>query len=53
MSYVIVSNRVGSPGDAYTPAPGVNLQTLLDNGFIKESDKKPSKSAKMAKEPKE
>jgi hypothetical protein len=32
--YTIVSPRLGNPGDAYTPAEGINVEALLDGGFI-------------------
>lgn len=35
-SYVIVSPRVGEPGAPYTPPPGVNVEALIENGFIRE-----------------
>lgn len=31
---VIVSPLVGTPGDEFTPKPGVNVQALIDGGFI-------------------
>ena len=45
MSYTIISEAVGVPGDKFTPPEGTNIEALLDGGFIK-SDKTPSKSAK-------
>lgn len=46
--YTIVSARVGKPGDIYTPTEGVNIDALLQGGFIIETTKpKPSKSAKV------
>ena len=32
--YKIVSPRVGTPGDEYTPTAGVNIEALLAGGFI-------------------
>ena len=46
--YKIVSPRVGTPGEEYTPAEGVNIDALLQGGFILETAKpKPSKSDKV------
>jgi hypothetical protein len=35
---IIVSELVGTPGDEYLPKPGVNVEALIDNGFIVRSD---------------
>ena len=44
MQYKINSSRVGTIGEDYIPAEGVNVQALLDGGFIVEVVKpKPSK----------
>jgi hypothetical protein len=45
VTYRIVSNRIGTPGDIYEPEAGVNVEALLIHGFIVE-DKAPPKSAK-------
>jgi hypothetical protein len=45
VTYRIVSNRIGTPGDIYEPEAGVNVEALLLHGFIVE-DKAPPKSAK-------
>jgi len=46
--YTIVSARVGTPGEEYTPAKGVNIDALLEGGFIIETTKpKPPKSDKV------
>jgi hypothetical protein len=43
--YTIVSPRVGTPGDEYTPAKGTNVEALLANGFIVKTVKpKPASS---------
>lgn len=42
MSFIIVSPRVGTPGDVYNPPVWVNTQALLDGGFIELADKKPA-----------
>lgn len=34
MRYVIVSPRVGEPGAPYEPADGVNVEALVEGGFI-------------------
>ena len=36
--YIVVSPRVGTPGEPYEPEVWVNLQHLLDNGFIRRAD---------------
>ena len=46
-NYVIVSERVGIPGEAFTPDEGVNVDALVQHGFIKQAGKK---SAKMNNE---
>jgi|APGre2960657373_1045057.scaffolds.fasta_scaffold30793_3 hypothetical protein len=43
--YIIVSELVGTPGDEFIPDEGINVEALLDGGFIK-SDNKATKSAK-------
>ena len=43
--YTIISPRVGTPGDTFEPADGVNVSALIDGGFIK-SDKAAPKPAK-------
>jgi len=47
--YVVVSPRVGTPGEPFQPAEGVNVQALLDAGFI--AEKNPSKRARTEQEP--
>jgi hypothetical protein len=37
--YKIVSPRVGTPGDEFVPVAGVNLDALLEHGFIIEVGK--------------
>jgi len=54
MKYVINSVKVGTVGDEFKPAQGINIQALLDGGFIvEESTYKPKKSPTIKKEPKE
>ena len=47
--YVIVSPRIGTPGDKYEPQDGVNIDALLEGGLI--STDKPKKSSKVKSEP--
>jgi long-subunit fatty acid transport protein len=45
--YVILSERIGTVGAKYTPAPGVNIDALIAYGFIGlSSTTKATKSAK-------
>jgi hypothetical protein len=39
MAYKINSSRVGTVGEEYIPAEGVNVQALLAGGFIIETEK--------------
>ena len=47
--YVIVSPRIGTPGDPYEPHDGVNVDALIEGGLI--STEKPKKSSKVKAEP--
>ena len=38
MKYIIVSPRVGTPGEPYEPEVMINLGSLLAGGFIKPAD---------------
>lgn len=38
MKYVIVSPRLGTPGDVYNPEAVINLGALISGGFIKALD---------------
>lgn len=49
--YTIISPRLGTPGDPYIPAEGVNINALLDGGLISTDSVK--KSSKVKSEPKE
>ena len=49
MAYVIASPRLGKVGDAYEPADGINVEALIDGGFIK-STSKSTKSDKPSKD---
>ena len=35
MKLIIVSELVGTPGDVFIPADGINVEALLEGGFIK------------------
>jgi hypothetical protein len=37
--YQIVSPRVGTPGDKFVPVAGVNIEALLEHGFIIQVEK--------------
>lgn len=39
MAYVIASSRLGTVGDVYEPADGVNIEALIEGGFIKSTNK--------------
>lgn len=45
VKYTIVSELVGTPGDEFVPADGINVEALLDGGFIK-ADTKTTKNDK-------
>lgn len=44
MKLIIVSELVGTPGDEFVPADGINVEALLEGGFIKQD--KPAKQDK-------
>ena len=46
MKYTILSPRIGTPGNEYVPVDGVNVDALLDGGFIIQSPTKAPKGAK-------
>ena len=46
--YIIVSPRIGTPGDPYEPHDGVNIDALIEGGLI--STDKPKKSSKVKAE---
>jgi hypothetical protein len=50
VKYVIVSDRVGTPGDKFEPSSPEEAEILLAGGFITQADRK---SAKMETEPTE
>lgn len=41
MKLIIVSDLVGTPGQEFVPAEGINVEALLEGGFIK--TEKPTK----------
>jgi len=46
--YTILCQRVGTIGDSFEPDEGINIEALLDGGFIAKKDNKTSsKSAKV------
>ena len=49
--YTIISPLLGTPGDRYEPADGINGQALIDGGLI--STDKPKKSSKVKEAPEE
>ena len=49
MKYRVVSPRVGTPGDIYEPEVWVNLQVLLNNGFIEPAEDPATEAPKPAK----
>jgi hypothetical protein len=54
MNYVVVSERVGKPGEPFKPQPGTNIEALLAYGFIAEvSTPKPKTSPKVKTSTKE
>lgn len=44
MKYTIVSDLVGTPGDEFIPGEGINVEALIEGGFIKAD--KPTKKDK-------
>lgn len=49
--YVIQSDKIGTVGDEFIPAEGINVDALLEGGFISTADD--AKSHKVKSEPKE
>lgn len=43
--YIIVSDLVGTPGDEFHPEDGINVEALLDGGFIKAESKSKKESS--------
>lgn len=42
--YEIISERVGEPGTTYTPAEGINVDALVQFGFIKPKSRQTKKA---------
>jgi len=53
MKYVVVSKRVGTPGEEYKHKQGEPIQHLLDGGFISTVTETKSTTVKTKKKPKE
>ena len=56
MKLMIMSSKVCKVGDYFEPSEGVNVQALIDGGFIAyepESTDTPKKSSTIKKTPKE
>ena len=56
MKLRILSNKVGTVGAYFEPTPGINVQVLIDGGFIaeeSESTEIPKKSSTIKKTTKE
>ena len=54
MKYIINSTKVGTVGNDFIPVQGINIQALIDGGFIVEqSTDTVKKSPTIKKEPKE
>ena len=49
--YVIESDKIGTVGDEFIPAEGINVDALLEGGFISTAGE--TKSHKVKSEPKE
>jgi hypothetical protein len=49
--YIIISPRLGTPGEQFIPTEGTNIAALLEGGLISTDTTK--KSSKVKSEPKE
>lgn len=47
MKYTIVSDLVGKPGDEFHPGECINVEALVDGGFIKQDQPKISKAEEI------
>lgn len=47
MAYRIISPRLGTPGDKYEPTEGVNIDALLEHGFVEEVKQAAPKGGKV------
>lgn len=48
MKLIIVSPRIGTPGEPFDPAPGTNVDALIENGLV--SVHKESKKSKVTEQ---
>ena len=46
---IVISELVGTPGDEYTPKPGVNVEALIAGGFVARAENEPVSTNKPAK----
>lgn len=46
MPYKIINPRLGTPGDEYAAADGINIAALVEGGFIEQSTNETQKPAK-------
>lgn len=55
MKYVIKSERLGAIGSLFEPGKGINIEALIEGGFIaaQESTDSPKKTPTIKKTPKE
>lgn len=53
MKYIIVSDKVGDPGAEFVPQEGVNVEALLEGGFIEPSSAPKSAAKRKITEEKE
>ena len=44
MALIIISELVGIPGEEFTPGEYINVEALIEGGFIKDNPTKPTKS---------
>lgn len=40
MTFIIISDLVGKPGEEFTPGEYINVEALIEGGFIKENKTK-------------
>lgn len=50
MAYRIISPRIGIPGDIWEPSDDTNINALLEHGFVENTGKSNTKSARTASE---
>ena len=49
MSFIIASERLGKIGELYAPKDGINIDALLDGGFIVRAEVSTTEEEKPAK----